>query len=646
MNQPNSPTGPSAGLVSIKNSIASQLFLVVFGIYLAVSISVTSGQIIEIYTRAKNDLSRELQILGSSFKGSLAKALWEFDEESLNFSIQGLQETPGVLGVKIFDINTGIYHGSGGSVIDKQGNLIEFDSSDESRKSKGQDYFTNLFQQEFEIFFRNDQIHELVGSATIYSNSSVVLDRIKFSVLVVILSEVIKIIAMWMIFLWVSRRMLGRPLAILTAATERLSKEDLKDFKVDIHAKNRNELKLLEEAFNSSAEKLYKAKDELENRMRLALNAGRIGTWVWYPKDDRFEFDDHLPSLFGQVSGSFGHTFSDLQRFIHNNDKSAFADAVSESISGRQPLHTDFQVNASDGSTLQVEVQAVVKYTGESPDTLYLVGTAMDITDRKWADEELLFAKTTAEQANKAKSEFLASMSHELRTPLNAILGFSEILKEQYFGPLGTDKYREYASDIYNSGVHLLELVNDVLDLSFVEAGKIQLNKEATVIDEIIDEIIDDCNRTVGEKAAAKNIELISTVMDGLPRAYVDKRSVKQILLNLMSNSVKFTPEGGKIRVHTDCWKESVRIVVTDNGVGISADKLADITSPFVKGASDPHVVAEKGWGLGLAISRSLAELHGGTISIESEPGKGTSVTVKLPFAPAVNIEQESLREK
>jgi signal transduction histidine kinase len=636
MNQPSSGPRSSVGLGSIKNSIASQLFLVVFGIYLAISLIVTSGQIIEIYASAKNDLSRELQILGSSFKGSLAKALWEFDEESLNFSLQGLQETPGVLGVKVLDVKTGTTHGNGVSFLNKQGKSIEITSFSESLVSKVQDYFTNLFQQEFEIFFSNDQIHELVGNATIYSNSSVVLERIKFSVLVVIISEVIKIVAMWVIFLWVSRSMLGRPLAILTAATERLSREDLKDFKVDIHAKYRNELKLLEEAFNSSAEKLYEAKDELENRMRLALNAGRIGTWVWYPKDDRFEFDDHLPSLFGQVTEAFGHSFSDLQRFIHDDDKSAFADAVSKSISSRQPLHTDFRVTTSDSLTLQVEVQAVVKNTVDIPDAPYLVGTAMDITDRKRADEELLSAKTTAEQANKAKSEFLASMSHELRTPLNAILGFSEVLKEQYFGPLGTDKYHEYASDIHNSGAHLLELVNDVLDLSFVEAGKMQLNKEATVIDEIIN----DCYRTIGEKAAAKNIELYSYVSDGLPPAYVDRRAVKQILLNLMSNAVKFTPDEGQINVHTDRWEKSVRIVVTDNGIGISADKLADITSPFVKGASDPLVVAEKGWGLGLAISRSLAELHGGSISIESEPGKGTSITVILPIGPAIFVEQ------
>ncbi len=632
MSQPNSPDRPFTGLGSIRNSIANQLFLVVFVIYLAVSLIVTSGQLAEIYTRAKDDLSRELKILGSSFNGSLAKALWEFDENGLSSSIKGLQEIPGVLGVKILDINTGETHGSGGTVIDEQGELIEFDPSQEPQKSKNRGYFNTLFSQEFEIFFQHAQALELVGRATVYSNSKVVLERIKYSVLVVILSEIIEIIALWIIFLLVSRKMLGRPLAILTAATERLSKEDLKDFKVDIHAKNRNELKLLEEAFNSSAEKLYKAKDELENRMRLALNAARIGTWVWHSKEGRFEFDDHLPSIFGQVPEAFGHSFSDFQRFIHTNDKPVFADALKVSIKSRQPLHTDFQVIAADGSILQIEVQAVINYKDEDPDALYLVGTAMDITDRKRADEELKFAKTTAEQANMAKSEFLASMSHELRTPLNAILGFSDILKEQYFGPPGSGQYREYATDIHNSGVHLLELVNDVLDLSTLEAGKTQLFKEKI----FIDQIVYDCNRTIAEQADVKNIELIFTAMDGLPPVYIDKRTVKQILLNLLSNAIKFTPGGGKITVHTDRWKETARIVVTDNGVGIAAEKLADITTPFTTGGTNPHV-SEKGWGLGLAISRSLVDLHGGMISIESELGKGTSVTVNLPFSQTVN---------
>ncbi len=627
MADPKWPARLFMGSDLFRNSIASQMFLAVFLIYLAISLTITSAQIVEIYIRAKNDLSRELQILGSSFEGSLAKALWEFDEESLKSSIQGLQDIPGVLGVRVLDINTDVIHGTDSGFLVGQTEQGGVDRNAQRLKSRDQDYAYNLIQQDFEVFFDINGRQELVGRVTVYSNSDVVIKRIKYSVLIVILSEAIEIIAMWVIFLWVSRKMLGQPLAVLTAAAERLSKEDLKDFKVDIQAKSQNELKLLEEAFNLSAEKLYEAKDELENRMRLALSAGRIATWVWHPVDDILEFDDHLPGIFGQVPENFGHSFRDLQQFIHKDDKAIFVELMKASVSRRQPLLTDFRVNAPGGAILNVEVQAFINYKSENPDTPFLVGTAMDITDRKRADEELKFAMMSANHASNAKSEFLASMSHDLRTPLNAILGFSEVLKEQYLGPLGTEKYREYANDIHDSGNYLLELVDQLLDLSAIEAGETQLRKEMVGIDEIVD----DCIRTVAKKAETKGVDLTFVPTKTLPPACVDRRAIKQVVLNLLSNSIKFTMRGGAININTDRCDEGVCIVVTDNGVGISADQIADISSPFKRGKKDPHV-AEKGWGLGLAISRPLIELHGGTFLIESELDKGTSVTITVPI--------------
>lgn len=600
-----------------KNSIASQLFLVVFLIYLAIALAIASSQIIEIYTRAKSDLTRELEILGSSFKGSLAKALWEFDEESLNSSIQGLQDIPGVLGVSVMDINTGVMHTAG---VGQKGDA-------EERQSNRRANDPNLIRQEFDVVFNIDGRNELVGRATVYSDTDVVIERIKYSVLVVILSEVLKIIAMWAVFLWVSHRMLRQPLAVLTTAAERLSKEDLKDFKVDINAKSQNELTLLEEAFNISAEKLSEAKDELENRMRLALSAGRIATWVWHPKEDRLEFDDHLPSIFGQSPEAFGQSFRELQRFINIDDRSSFIMLMNNAVASRKPLHTDFQVDALDGSAIHIEVQAIISYSSDSPDTPYLVGTAMDVTDRRKADEELQLAKAAAEQANSAKSNFLASMSHELRTPLNAILGFSDVLKEQYFGPIGVEKYREYANDIHNSGNYLLELVDELLDLSAIEAGKTKLHKEPTRIEEVVD----DCIRTVAEKAIAKDIRLTFEPPSDLPPALVDKRAVKQVVLNILSNAVKFTQTGGSIEIVADCQNDCARIVVTDNGQGIADDQLSVITTPFTRG-DNPHYAVDRGWGLGLAISRTLVELHDGEILIDSELDKGTTVTIILPL--------------
>ncbi len=570
----------SLGPFRVRNSIASQMFLAVFLIYLAISLFVTIAQAIEIYTRAKDDLTRELQILGSSFQGTIAKALWEFDEESLKSSIDGLQEIPDVLGVSVLDLNSGEVHRSGVTVSEGPSDNGDAHVDILGVAADQPGMFADRITQEFDVSFEIDGRSELVGRAVVYSDNSVVLDRITLSLVIVVASEVFEIMAMWVIFLWVSQRMLGRPLAILTNAAGRLSAEDLRDFKVDIQTKYRNELKLLEEAFNYSAERLSEAKDELEHRMRLALSAGKIATWVWRPEEDVLEFDEHLPSIFGQATADFGNSFARMQQFIHPQDRPGFVGLMNRTIETREPLQTDFRVQSADGDDLFIEVQAIVSQSADDPDTLYMVGTAMDVTDRKQADMELYLAKAAAEQASNAKSQFLASMSHELRTPLNAILGFSEVLKEESLGPIGTTKYREYANDIHNSGSYLLELVGELLDLSAIEAGKIEFERELIQTGDIIE----DCIRTIAEKTNAKRIDLSFESEADIPPVFADRRSVKQVMLNVLSNAVKFTGMDGRITIVTKAQDKHVQMVVTDNGVGISEDRLKDITTPFTRG--------------------------------------------------------------
>ena len=266
-------------LIPHRESLAIQLFLVVFAFYLVISIVITSWQIGETYTRAQSDVSRELNILGRSVEGAMSAALWAYDDASMDSIILGMLEIPEILGVKVTDPKGESLLAAAGSIGDKGG--VQINLSDERHIEKRFSYFTKLIREEFDVVHREDHKEEVIAHVAIYSNTGVVLDRIKFSVLVIVLSEIIEFAAMWFIFLWISSRMLGRPLAILTTATERLAQEDLKNFKVDIQSKHRNELKLLEEAFNSAGSKLHAAKDELENRMRLALSAGRIATWVW-----------------------------------------------------------------------------------------------------------------------------------------------------------------------------------------------------------------------------------------------------------------------------------------------------------------------------------------------------------------------------
>ncbi len=249
-----------------------------------------------------------------------------------------------------------------------------------------------------------------------------------------------------------------------------------------------------------------------------------------------------------------------------------------------------------------------------------------DVSDRKRAEALLQAALTEAEQANRAKSEFLATISHELRTPLNAINGFSEMLVGQVFGELGSQKYEEYAEDIRASSTHLLHLVNDILDLSAIEAGEFQLKKESLAIKEIAE----DCSRFIVKTAGSKGIRYALSVPENLPPLRVDRRAVKQILLNLLSNAIKFTPEGGRVTLKAAASNGRHTIKVSDTGQGIAAEKLPGLTKPFVRGETDPHK-SQEGTGLGLAIVASLVDFHDGELDIKSKVGKGTTVTVTLP---------------
>jgi two-component system cell cycle sensor histidine kinase PleC len=235
--------------------------------------------------------------------------------------------------------------------------------------------------------------------------------------------------------------------------------------------------------------------------------------------------------------------------------------------------------------------------------------------------------KLRAESANRSKSEFLANMSHELRTPLNAINGFSEIMLAEMFGPLGDRRYKDYAQDILNSGQHLLAVINDILDMSKIEAGKMTLSLEPVAVDEIAEEAV----RLVRTRAETAGLTL-SLDLPQLPEIEADYRALKQVLLNLLSNAVKFTPRGGRISVRAErLGVERLRISVQDTGIGIAPEDLERLARPFEQIESQ-HAKTQQGTGLGLALSKALLEMHGGTLELASTPGQGTTVSFSLPI--------------
>jgi len=266
------------------------------------------------------------------------------------------------------------------------------------------------------------------------------------------------------------------------------------------------------------------------------------------------------------------------------------------------------------------QLKATIEDLRNSQHTLEIQKSQLAELAEKYSAE-----KTRALEASQAKSEFLANMSHELRTPLNAIIGFSEIMQSGMFGPLGAGKYLEYCRDIRDSGQYLLDVINDILDMSKIEAGRVQLDLEELDLDRILA----DAMRVLATRAQDKNLTLNAEIAPGI-RLRVDRRAVKQILLNLLSNAVKFTPEGGRITVRGRAAGEAVMIAVEDTGIGIPPEALKNLGRPFEQVESQ-FTKSHQGSGLGLAIAKSLVELHGGAMRIRSQLGVGTIVGVRLP---------------
>ncbi len=256
-----------------------------------------------------------------------------------------------------------------------------------------------------------------------------------------------------------------------------------------------------------------------------------------------------------------------------------------------------------------------------------VVTVSLDISERKQAEEQLRVAKEAAELANRTKTEFMANMSHELRTPLNAIIGFADILRAELLGLLGSPRYREYARDIGDSARHLLSIINDILDVSKIEAGKLDIHEDSIDLDLVMEDVL----RLVHERAEMAGVSLRRDFEMEVPALYADQRKIKQILLNLISNAIKFTPAGGTVTLsrHLDA-DGGITMTVADTGIGMAPEHIPIATSRF--GQVDSSMTRRySGTGLGLPLTIGLVDLHQGKLSIESQVGRGTIVSVAMP---------------
>ena len=369
-----------------------------------------------------------------------------------------------------------------------------------------------------------------------------------------------------------------------------------------------------------------RALQKREQELSEAQEIGRMGHWHWEVGSTEIEWSRQIYRIFGVDEDEFHPTMENVNALLHKRDVGRLLQAFQRAIIEQNTYDMDFRVNKQDGSITHIRCEGRCEID-EDGEVVALFGIMQDITERVNNEKVLREAKDSAERAYAAKSQFLANMSHELRTPLNAIIGFSEMMQRQLLGPIGTEKYLDYIAGIRESGEHLLDLISDILDMSKIEAGKYRLDLEPLNFSKTVRMAI----HMMEGRAVESAIKLDTKLPDEDLQINADRRALMQILLNIISNAVKFTNEGGNVTVEALQREHYLSIKVRDNGVGIPPNKLSSIIRPFEQ-VSGHYSREHQGSGLGLAITKELVELHNGTLSIDSEVGQGTTVTVRLPY--------------
>jgi cell cycle sensor histidine kinase DivJ len=391
----------------------------------------------------------------------------------------------------------------------------------------------------------------------------------------------------------------------------------------------------------------------------LALGAeslARTSVWLLYAEEDRYRLlarnmTDVITRhgangtvLFASpaAEGLFGASVGDLRGHglfdrVHIADRPAYLTALANAAAGGESQSVEFRVRLDTADPdepvrfiwIEMRCRPLDRAVGESASgkSREVVAVMRDVTERKAQEQAIEDARAEAERANRAKSRFLATMSHELRTPLNAVIGFSEMLVNETQMRLNAQRRRDYAKLINDSGNHLLAVVNDILDMSKLETGEFEIRPEPFALGPVIA----GCCDLLALRARDAGIDLVIDAPDDLPEIVADKRALKQILINLVSNAVKFTDRGGLVTISAQREEDRICIAVEDNGIGIREEDLARLGDPFFQ-ASDSYDRRHDGTGLGLSIVKGLVRLHGGDLAIRSRGGEGTRVSVRLPL--------------
>lgn len=370
---------------------------------------------------------------------------------------------------------------------------------------------------------------------------------------------------------------------------------------------------------------IERERDDALRLLTSIFDASEVGIIVSDSKRHIVKINDSFTRIYGwDRHDCLGNDFTN---FITDDEKEIAVENHKIYIKEGQERHTgEVKILKKDGAIANAWYATATLELSEG--RRFQVTTVIDITHRKQMEYSLRLAKEQADAANHAKSAFLANMSHELRTPLNAVIGFSEMMIKETFGPLGDPKYAEYLGDIHLSARHLLEIINEVLDMSKIEAGRVELDEQEVDLVRLVKTVA----RITSSRIFSSKLSIKVDINDDLPNLYSDPRIIRQILINLVTNAVKYSPDGGVICINAfEKEDKTIDIIVSDEGLGIPSDRIQEAMEPFGQIYDPVKSSPYQGTGLGLPLAKAMTEMHGGTLNLTSEEGKGTVVKLTFP---------------
>ncbi len=615
----------------MRRSVATRLLTLVFSVYVLITVALTGVHLYAEYESTQDMVTRELVSMGVSMSQGLATAVYNVDDEQIRSIVQGLAANPIMVGARVQTEYQGAYM-AGVLIPDEPAGP---DHWTESHGERG-----GLFWHSRPVIYNEGDDHYTIAHLTLLSSRSVVMDKVWRGFMFILVNAVIKTVALWVIFLWFSRRVLSRPLSQLTEAVSRVDLESLDQAEVRVDTTGRNELKVLEEAFSAMVERLRQSQRDLraaEFRYQSIYENAYDGVFQIEPGGQLLAANPALAAMFGYSSSQA------LMDDIRNGAHGLFA---------RQEQRLQLLVRLEEQGHLSgIEVRMVrrdgtlfwasisARAVRDKDRIVMVEGSLSDISAQVAAREELRRSKDAAEAASRMKSDFLNTVSHELRTPLTSVLGFARLIQKRLDSdvfPLldqsaprtakAMEQARENLSIIMDEARRLTTLINGVLDLSRLEAERTEL--ELRPVDAV--GIVRRACRSLEILAMEKGLVLDVQTEDGLPPVAADADRLTQVVVNLVHNAVKFTPQG-RVACRVSRSGRNLHIAVEDSGPGI-APSLREAVFDKFRQLGDVLTDKPSGTGLGLAITREIVEQHGGRVWVEDRPGGGSVFVVGLPL--------------